>query len=124
MTSQIASLEIQLKQQVLQQDKLEAELASVRDLCVKLDKQKDNLSRELREKDSRQSQMEREMDRLMRDSDAARATLSKDRDSVEYLEKLLADSRQENVELKIINQELQSEILRLKNKIEELQNKL
>ncbi|KAK9721231.1 LAIKA domain [Popillia japonica] len=47
LTSQIARMEMQIAQQTSTNDKLEAELSSVKDLCVKLDKQKDSLMKQL-----------------------------------------------------------------------------
>lgn len=40
-----------------QQERAEADLTSIRDLCMKLDKQKDTLMRELTEKDSERDQV-------------------------------------------------------------------
>lgn len=52
------------------------------------------------------------------------ATLSKDRNSAEHLERLLAETRQASVEQRLLNEELQAEIQSLKNKSEDLQNRL
>lgn len=57
LTSHIASLEMQLKQQKAQQENMERELAAMNELCVKLDQQKDNLSREVDERESRRAQV-------------------------------------------------------------------
>lgn len=57
LTSQIASLELQMKQQSKVQEKLESELTTTRDLYIKLDKQKDNLLRQLSEKESQRAQV-------------------------------------------------------------------
>lgn len=120
LTSQIACLEIGLNRQKSKNEQLENELVTVKELCTKLDQQKDSLSRQLAE----QSGMKIEMDRLRRDSNTMRETLMKDRNNVEYLETLLSESRQEAVNLKLVNQELQTEIQRLRSKAEELQSKL
>lgn len=113
-------MEIELKRQTSKNDKLEGELRSVQELCAKLDQQNDNISRQL----SDRTEMKTEMERLRRDSDAIRDNLQKDRNNVEYLEKLLNESRQEAVNVKLLNQELQSEIQRLKSKAEDLHGKL
>lgn len=51
MTSQVASLEVQLTSLTRTQEKTEAELNAVRDLCLKLDEQKDKLLKQLNEKE-------------------------------------------------------------------------
>lgn len=48
LTSQVASLEIQMKQGNSQSDRIGAELKQLKDLCLKLDQEKDELKRELR----------------------------------------------------------------------------
>lgn len=50
LTSQVASLEVQLKSKDKILEKVEVELKSTKDLCVKLDEQKDNLYKQLNEK--------------------------------------------------------------------------
>lgn len=51
LTSQIASLEIQIKQGGSQQDRVADDLKQMKDLCMKLDKEKDELKRELRSRE-------------------------------------------------------------------------
>lgn len=124
LTSQVACLEIELKRQQCENQNLEKELSSIRELCGKLDRQKDNISRELEQNESLQSHLHTEVERLRRDSNAMRESLMKDRNNVEQLERLLAESRDEAVNLKIMNQDLQAEMQRLRSKAEDLQNKL
>lgn len=62
--------------------------------------------------------------RLRRESESLQNTVTKDRTSLENVEKLLSEARQENVQLQLYNDELSSEIRALKEKIEELQSKL
>ncbi|KRT79397.1 hypothetical protein AMK59_8205, partial [Oryctes borbonicus] len=57
LTSQIARMETRIVHQTATTDKLEAELASVKDLCVKLDKQKDSLIKQLEEKETTTNQL-------------------------------------------------------------------
>lgn len=52
MTSQIASLEVQLTSKCKLFEKVEAELKATKDLCVKLDEQKEYLTRQLGERQS------------------------------------------------------------------------
>lgn len=57
LTSQVSGLERQLDHYKLQQERTESDLSAVRDLCMKLDKQKDTLMKELTEKDEQKSQV-------------------------------------------------------------------
>lgn len=50
-------MEAELRQQEDQRIRAESDLNAVRDLCVKLDQQKDNLLQQLGEKDSMNSQV-------------------------------------------------------------------
>jgi len=45
-------MEMQLQQQIEQKHRVEADLMAVRDLCVKLDQQKDTLTEQLGDKDT------------------------------------------------------------------------
>lgn len=51
LTSQVASLEIQMKQGYSQSDRINTELKQMKDLCLKLDHEKDELRHELRNRD-------------------------------------------------------------------------
>lgn len=51
LTSQVASLEIQMKQGSSQSDRINSDLKQMKDLCLKLDHEKDELRRELRNRD-------------------------------------------------------------------------
>lgn len=53
----MASLETQLRQQGEQKHRAEADLTAVRDLCMKLDEQKDTLMAQLDDKDSLKTQV-------------------------------------------------------------------
>lgn len=52
LTQSVANLETQLRQQIEQRHRAEADLMAVRDLCVKLDQQKDTLMEQLGDKDT------------------------------------------------------------------------
>lgn len=53
----MASLETQLRQQGEQKHRAEADLTAVRDLCMKLDEQKDTLMAQLDDKDTLKTQV-------------------------------------------------------------------
>ncbi|KAJ8984603.1 hypothetical protein NQ317_006065, partial [Molorchus minor] len=105
LTSQVASLEMQMKQGEAEYDRLAIELKQMKDLCVKLDHEKDGLRRELGERDNQQGQ-------------------KKERNNLEGLEKLLNEARQDVVNQRLQNQELQAEINRLRAKVDDLQERL
>lgn len=52
LTQNVASMETQLRQQIEQRHRAEADLLAVRDLCVKLDQQKDTLVEQLGDKNT------------------------------------------------------------------------
>lgn len=53
----MASIETQLRQQGEQRHRAEADLTAVRDLCMKLDQQKDALMQQLGDKDALKTQV-------------------------------------------------------------------
>lgn len=57
MTQNVASMETQLRQQGEQKHRAEADLTAVRDLCMKLDQQKDVLMQQLDDKDTLKAQV-------------------------------------------------------------------
>ncbi|XP_066998908.2 centrosomal protein of 135 kDa [Anabrus simplex] len=124
LTAHIASLETQMQQHIEQRRKTEADLTAVRDLCVKLDTQKDNMMQQITENDVIKIHLEHELTRLREEQELMQDHLSKDRASISSLEALLATSRQETVDQKLQNQELQTEVTRLRQKVDDLQRKL
>ncbi|KAF5308899.1 hypothetical protein FQR65_LT00599 [Abscondita terminalis] len=121
---QLYKMEERVKFYRQQQEQMNTELCCVKDLCTKLDKQKDNLCRELQVKDEEQMKISQDMMRFKRESEALQSSLSRDRVSLENLEKLLADAREEAASQRVYNEELENEIKTLNEKIEEFQNKL
>lgn len=148
-------METQLRQQTEQKLRAEADLMAIRDLCVKLDQQKDALLEQLGDKNSTKahvnahslilhpvyfsvfssfaratsrpcvfSQYEAQLSRLNAEQSVAEEQITRDRVTVERLEVLLDQARQESIDAQTTNQELQNEIARLKQKISELQSKM
>lgn len=64
------------------------------------------------------------MSRLKAEQSIVQEQMTRDRVTVERLETLLDQARQESMNAQATNQELQNEISRLKQKVSELQNKL
>ncbi|XP_043473672.1 centrosomal protein of 135 kDa isoform X2 [Leptopilina heterotoma] len=124
LTQNVATLETELRQQEDQRIRAESDLNAVRDLCVKLDQQKDNLLQQLGERDSVNSQFESQLTRLRTENSVVQDQINRDNAAIDRLEDLLDQSRQESMNTQTANQELQNEILRLKQKNSELHCKL
>ncbi|XP_006617235.2 centrosomal protein of 135 kDa [Apis dorsata] len=124
LTQNVASLETQLRQQGEQKHRAEADLTAVRDLCMKLDEQKDTLMAQLDDKDSLKTQYDMQIAKLKAEQAVIQDQMTKDRATVERLEMLLDQARQESITAQTTNQELQNEMSRLRQKMSELQTKL
>ncbi|KAJ8949721.1 hypothetical protein NQ318_013590 [Aromia moschata] len=124
LTSQVASLEIQMKQGEAEHNRVATELKQMKDLCIRLDHDKDSLKRDIDDKENQRGQVTRSIDRLSRENDDLKRSLEKERNNLEGLEKLLNEARQEVIDQRLLNQDMQSEMTRLKTKVDELQERL
>ncbi|KAK1118899.1 hypothetical protein K0M31_014669 [Melipona bicolor] len=124
LTQTVASMESQLRQQGEQKHIAEADLTAVRDLCMKLDQQKDALMQQLNDKDALKTQYDMQITKLKTEQAVIQDQMTKDRATVERLQMLLDQARQESITVQANNQELQNEMARLRQKMSELQNKL
>ncbi|KAF7271012.1 hypothetical protein GWI33_016072 [Rhynchophorus ferrugineus] len=124
LTAQVASLEIQLQQEAMAQERNSSELKQMRDLCVRLDKDKDLLKSELTSKEEVRSQVGKSTEKLRSEKEYLEKALVKERSSLEGVERLLNEARQEVMDQRLLNQDLQNEVAGLKNKITELQERL
>ncbi|XP_072746619.1 centrosomal protein of 135 kDa [Anoplolepis gracilipes] len=124
LTQSVASMETQLRQQIEQRHQAETDLLAVRDLCVKLDQQKDTLVEQLDDKNTIKEHYEAQVSRLKAEQSIMQEQMTRDHVTMERLETLLDQARQESINAQATNQELQNEISRLKQKVSELQSKL
>ncbi|XP_028141576.1 centrosomal protein of 135 kDa isoform X2 [Diabrotica virgifera virgifera] len=124
LTTQVASLEIQLKQGSSMSVRTTTELKQLKDLCVKLDREKDELKRTLRDKEDEKSSIERQIDLLSRENRELKRALDKDQDNQTGLERLLNEARQEVIEQRLLNEDLRSEVAKLGINVKELQENL
>ncbi|XP_043502360.1 centrosomal protein of 135 kDa [Polistes fuscatus] len=124
LTQSVASMETQLRQQTDQRQRAEADLCAVRDLCIKMDQQKDSLMQQLEDKDMMKAQYDTQLVRLRTEQSVIQDQMDRDRATIERLEALLDQARQESIKVQTTNQELQNEMSRLKQKISELQTTL
>ncbi|XP_019756945.2 centrosomal protein of 135 kDa isoform X1 [Dendroctonus ponderosae] len=124
LTSQVARLEVQLKQILIEKEHCNVELKQMGDLCVKLDKDKDDLKSELSNREDRRSNIQMLSEKLSSEKVTLQKALEQERSSLEAVEKLLNDSRRDLTEHRLLNQDLQREVNRLKQKVEELEERL
>lgn len=68
--------------------------------------------------------MERNIDFHVRQNEDLKRMVEKERNNLDGVEKLLKEARQDLIEQRLLNQDLQSEVTKLKAKIDELQEKL
>ncbi|XP_015438396.1 PREDICTED: centrosomal protein of 135 kDa-like [Dufourea novaeangliae] len=124
LTQNVASMETQLRQQDEQRHRTEHDLTAVRDICVKLDQQKDTLMHQLDDKDTLKAQYDMQIAKLKTEQTIIQDQMNRDRATVERLEMLLDQARQESITVQANNQKLQNEMSRLQTKVSELQIKL
>ncbi|KYB27999.1 centrosomal protein of 135 kDa [Tribolium castaneum] len=123
LTSQIASLEIQLRQCMNHYDKADEELQNMRDFSLKLESENARLKRQLRERDDQRMQIDRNVDQLRNEREFLQHTVTRDRRNVESVERDLHDAKHETTELRILNRDLQEEVQNLKMQVQELKEK-
>ncbi|KAF5281939.1 hypothetical protein FQA39_LY00463 [Lamprigera yunnana] len=121
---QLSKLEDQVRYYQKQQEHNTEELDNLRDLCSRLDTQKDSLSRELQDRNDQKKQINHDMVRLRCETETLQTTLMRDRASLENLEKLLCEAREEAAQQRLHNDELENEVRLLKQQIEEYQSRL
>ncbi|XP_057321420.1 centrosomal protein of 135 kDa isoform X2 [Microplitis mediator] len=124
LTQNVASLETQVRQQLELRTTAETDLNAVRDLCVQLDQQKESLKKEIIDKESLIAQYEAKLSRVKVEQTLVHDQKSRDHVTIDRLQMLLDQARRESVECQKSNQELLNEIDRMKQRINDLQNKL
>ncbi|CAG9864322.1 unnamed protein product [Phyllotreta striolata] len=124
LTSQIACLEIRMKQGHSTAEQYIEEMRHLKELCVKLDSERDDLRREIRSKDEQRIALERKMDLFSRENGELKRALDGDKNSQEGLERLLNEARRDLADQRLSNEEFQGEIGRLRAKIDELEERL
>ncbi|XP_066149970.1 centrosomal protein of 135 kDa isoform X2 [Euwallacea fornicatus] len=120
----VARLEMQLKQNGMELEHCSSELKQMRDLCVKLDREKDVLKSELTNREDRRSQAQKITEKLSSEKETLQKVLEQEKTSLEMVEKLLSDTRRDLTEQRLLNQDMQREISRLKQNISELEERL
>jgi centrosomal protein CEP135 len=121
LSSNVLRLEDQANALATDKCHLENDLEAVRELCNKLDKQKEKLEAELAEHSSIRQQLDRENEKLRQELSTVQ---SGDTAAVSGLQDLLAASREEIEQHRMTAHQLNQEVLKLREKAEDLQDKV
>ncbi|XP_043259475.1 centrosomal protein of 135 kDa-like isoform X2 [Colletes gigas] len=124
LTQNVASMETQLRAQEDEKQRAEANLCALKDLCLTLNEQKDTLMHQLDDNDTLKTKYDMQIAKLTAEQASIEDQMNKDRATVERLEMLLDQARQEAMTMQANNQKLRNEMFKLRQKMSELQNKL
>ncbi|KAM9236683.1 centrosomal protein of 135 kDa [Leptosomus discolor] len=123
-TKNMSKLEEDVKRENQDKSSLLADLASVRELCVKLESNKELLSRQLTSKSMDYERVLGELDDIKSEAELLKKQLSSERLTVQNLETLLATSRDKEFQNHLTSHEKDSEIQLLKDKLTLAESKL
>ncbi|XP_044747955.1 centrosomal protein of 135 kDa-like isoform X2 [Coccinella septempunctata] len=120
LTNQIAKFESERSQHMRYQDRTEAEIKSIRELCMKLDRDKEQLRMQLltKEKDGDR------LNDLRRENEILSTKLTDSQTKLASTERLFKEARHEGVEMKLKDEEALNEINLLKERIDDLERRL
>ncbi|XP_053683707.1 centrosomal protein of 135 kDa [Sabethes cyaneus] len=121
LSATVVSLEEEIENLKEENNNLQEDLEATKDLCSKLDVQKDKLQAELEEHSSIREQLNRENDTLKRQLSLAKIG---DKAAVDGLQELLAACRSEVEQQRIVIGPLNQEVKSLKDQVQELNKKL
>ncbi|NXJ47755.1 CP135 protein, partial [Spizaetus tyrannus] len=123
-TKNMSKLEEDIKRENQDKSSVLADLASVRELCVKLESSKDLLSRQLTSKSMDYERVLGELEDIKSEAELLKKQLSSERLTVQNLETLLATSRDKEFQNHLTSHEKDSEIQLLKDKLTLAESKL
>ncbi|XP_035272175.1 centrosomal protein of 135 kDa [Anguilla anguilla] len=113
----LSRLEEELQLANTERDSALADLASVRELCVKLDSNKEMTSRQLTSKSMELERVMGELEDVRSEADLLKKQLSNERLTVRNLETLLSSNRQKEFETHLSASERQSELQVLRDRL-------
>ncbi|KAI1888697.1 hypothetical protein AGOR_G00171400 [Albula goreensis] len=113
----LSRLEEELQLARSERDSALADLASVRELCVKLDSTKEMTSRQLTSKSMELERVVGELDDLRSEAELLKKQLSSERLTVRNLETLLSSNRQKEFETHLSSSERESELKLLRDRL-------
>ncbi|KAM7112231.1 centrosomal protein of 135 kDa isoform 1-T2 [Ciconia maguari] len=123
-TKKMSKLEEDFKRENQDKSSVLADLASVRELCVKLESNKELLSRQLTSKSMDYERVLGELEDIKSEAELLKKQLSSERLTVQNLETLLATSRDKEFQNHLTSHEKDSEIQLLKDKLTLAESKL
>uniref|UniRef100_A0A8C0EV33 Centrosomal protein 135 n=1 Tax=Bubo bubo TaxID=30461 RepID=A0A8C0EV33_BUBBB len=123
-TKNMSRLEEDVKRENQDKSSVLADLASVRELCVKLESNKELLSRQLTSKSMDYERVLGELEDIKSEAELLKKQLSSERLTVQNLETLLATSRDKEFQNHLTSHEKDSEIQLLKDKLTLAESKL
>ncbi|XP_030047266.1 centrosomal protein of 135 kDa [Microcaecilia unicolor] len=124
MAKTMSRLEEELKHEQNQKASVLSELSSVRDLCVKLDSNKELFSRQLTSKSMEYERIVAELGDVKSETELLKKQLASERLTIQNLETLLATNREKEFQSHLSSHEKDSEIQLLKDKLTLSESKL
>ncbi|XP_040190641.1 centrosomal protein of 135 kDa isoform X2 [Rana temporaria] len=124
MTKTVSKLEEQLRHELDEKALILSDLASVRELCVKLDSSKEQFSRQLTARNMDYERLMDELEDVKSETDLLKKQLSSERLTIKNLETLLATNREREFQSHLTTHEKDSEIQLLKDKFTLSESKL
>ncbi|XP_068536474.1 centrosomal protein of 135 kDa isoform X3 [Anas acuta] len=123
-TKNMSKLEEDIKRENQDKSSVLADLASVRELCVKLEASKELVSRQLASKSMDYERVLGELEDMKSEAELLKKQLSSERLTIQNLETLLATSRDKEFQNHLTSHEKDSEIQLLKDKLTLAEGKL
>ncbi|XP_077333575.1 centrosomal protein of 135 kDa isoform X1 [Lithobates pipiens] len=124
MTKAVSKLEEQLRHELDEKALILSDLASVRELCVKLDSSKEQFSRQLTARNMEYERLMDELEDMKSETELLKKQLASERLTIKNLETLLATNREREFQSHLTTHEKDSEIQLLKDKLTLSESKL